>query len=248
MATITTRLSGLFKKMKPGQPVRVEVGDATDRNARSLEQMVDEPSPSNGKKGLLSRLPGSKRDAAISHLHEGFTEVVDLVHDVRGHLRDQADRSERLLTLMSPLPDALETLPETSRNQARMVEAMNTHLDKTDRQADSLNHALTGLAKANEHQGQVLGLIQQQIESSRQTDQQMLHSFSAMNETLQQLSVSNHASAKSLAAVTEQSRTANGRMDDLIRRNSRQMLVMTAANWVLAAAALGLAVFAVLAV
>ena len=246
--TLTTRIGGLLRKMKPARPVAIdynEHGDATGAGAEA-ETGAGAGDGSAGRGSITRRVAGEYRDARVSQLQDGFEEVVGLVQDVRRHLDQQADRSERLLGLMSDLPDAIRTLPESNRNQARMVEAMNGHLARSDRHAEDLNEALGGLARSNEHQGQVLGLIQQQIESSRQTDEQMVASFGTMNETLRQLGLSNHASAKSMALVAEQSKMADGRMKELVQRNSRQMLIMSAANWVLAAAALGLALFAVL--
>lgn len=261
MSTLTARLGGLIRRFRTSQPVEVEARRNVAETAQSLEQLVEEPATiesdhsadSGGhdrepaaKGGLLSRLPGSRRDAAMGQLQEGFNEMVGLIRDVRSHMDQQAERSERMLGLLEKLPEAIESLPETNRNQSRMLEAMNSHLEQTGKQSQQLQKTLQGLANANEHQGQVMGLIQQQVENTHKTEQQMLSSFSSMNQTLQQLSESALASSQAMSQFSQQAYESDQRMDQLVRRTNRQTIILWATSWVVGLAAIGLAAYALI--
>jgi len=245
MSTLTTRLSGMLRRMRGDKKVRVSASRHSEAVA-SLEAMSDnDKSPERG--GLLARISGaSRREATVNHLQEGFNEVVDLIRTVRVHLDQQADRSERLLGLMENLPGALEAMPEASRNQSRMAEAMNAHAEMQNRQAMRLNETLGSLASASEHQSQVMGALQHQIEASNRTDEQLLGSFSAINQTLIQLSQSSQAGVQTLRRVTDQSDRSTQRVENLMRRSVRTMTVMSITAWIAAAAALGVAAWALL--
>ena len=263
-STLGNRLSNMLKRMRPNRAVQVRIKRAMTPNAdpaESLKKLADgevESVPGgngndngsggngNGGQSIMSRMPGAKRDQAIQNLQQGFGEVVDLIRTVRTHLDQQDQRSDRMLSLMENLPDALEALPETNRNQARMAEAISTHVDQQGRQANRLNDALSGLAQASEHQSQVMGVLQQQIEQARQTDEQLLSSFGAMNQTLVQLSESSQANVQAMQRVTEHTEKSDRRMEELVRTNKQHMTALSVTSWVLAAAALGLAAWAVI--
>ena len=254
MSTLTTRLSGLLRKMKGDKKVVVSP-QRREAAVRSLEQLNSNApgapaaaaSNNSAKPSILARVTGNaKREQSVNQLQEGFTEVVDLIRTVRVHLDQQADRSDRLLSLMENLPGALEAIPEASRNQSRMAESMASHADQQNKAITRLNETLGSMATASEHQSQVMGVLQQQIESSRRTDEQLLGSFSAVNQTLIQLSQSSQASVQTLRKVTDQSDRSSQRIEDLMRRNSRTMTTMAIVGWTLAATGLGTAAFALL--
>lgn len=260
MATLTSRLGGIFRKMRLHQPASIDLHDAEPK-AQALRRLSDDelddmPTDidpertgdararnASGGGGFLDKLPGRKRDAAIAQLQSDYGEVIGLVRDVRHHLDSQSDRSERLLELLADLPEALQAIPESNRNQSRMLEALNTHLETSHRSAAELNGAVRTLAGATEHQSQTLGVLQEQIHASRETDDQMLASFGAMSQTLQNLNDTSRQSSSTLRAVTEQTASSEQRLQDLIAKNGRQMFWLSAISWTLAAVALGLAVY-----
>ncbi|MEX0742620.1 MAG: hypothetical protein WD079_07455, partial [Phycisphaeraceae bacterium] len=139
MSALTTRLTGLLRRIKPERTVRVSATGKTakapkpvapperaERAVTSLEELTEPKKTvaSARRTGILSHFPGAKRDERLDNLQEGFTEVVDLMQTVRVRLDEQSDRSDRLMEIMSRLPEAIDALPETNRNQARMLEAL----------------------------------------------------------------------------------------------------------------------------
>lgn len=267
MTALTTRLSGLLRRMKPSRPVTVtaakdgageterrgraadgERPDQAERVITSLEKLTQEPAdqPKPARRtGLLSRISGSaRREERMDHLQEGYNDVVELMHSVRDRLDEQSDRSDQLMQILARLPEAIDALPETNRNQARMLEALQTHLDRQDRQATTLNKSLGDLATATEHQGQVMSVIQRQIEMNHKIDQEMLKGFGAMGTTLERLNDASQFSNETLQKVTEQSKTADENLRKLMKTSTRNMTLLSVASWAMALAAMGAAIYA----
>lgn len=255
MTALATRLSGLLRRMKPARTVRVSATEKpkqvtppveVERAATSLEELTKpEPQPKPAKRsngGLLSRI-GGRKNQRLDHLEDGYGEVVDLMYSVRERLDEQSDRSDQLMEILGRLPEAIDALPETNRNQARMLEALQTHLDRQDRQATTLNKSLSDLAQATDHQGQVMSVIQRQIEMNHKSDQEMLRGFGAMSSTLERLNESSQMSTETLERVTKQGRSSDEKLTKLMKTNTRNMTVLMAATWGLAIAAIGSAIW-----
>src|SRR5688572_21532902 len=106
MSTITTRLGGWTRLFKQDKPVEIDISGPRPR-------------------GFWSRWSGSGRDAAVAELQRGYDEVLALTRAMRDHMDGQAEHNRHMLALLQRLPDALGSLPETNRNQARMLEALH---------------------------------------------------------------------------------------------------------------------------
>ncbi len=218
--------------MQPG-----EGGPATLETPRLAQ-------PPRSRIGFLSFLPGARRDAAISQLQRGFDELVELIQTLRSHMNQQSQRADRMLDIMERLPMALEALPETNRNQARLVEALHTYLEQHGKQTYRLHEAVGSLARATEQQSGVLNLMQAQVQDSRELDQQRFASINAVNESLHHLGANSEMSIETLRRICESSQQNDSRMEHLIERQARHMNVLTAVFSIVVLIALGAAVYA----
>jgi len=268
MATLTAKLSKLFarNRTRPRRPVAIDVFSARrrspDQAAESMREMIDPPKPQPEpvvdadasevkpvRSGLLSRfkkeMPGAKRDAAIAHLKEGYDEVVDLMRTVRGHLTNQSERSQKLLEMMRHMPEALQSLPETNRNQSRMLEVIQTHLEQQRRHGEQFAESMRALTRVTEQQNQIMGVIQQHMDASAATDNKLLGSFNAMNQTLENLNESTRSTSTNLRELNERAESSERRTQEMIDRTSKQMTILSITSWAMAAIALGVAVYAV---
>ena len=260
MATLATRISRFFNRNRTNRrPVAIDIftarrAEPAEVAVDSLRQMSERPAPGHEdaeqpKRGLLSRIkgemPGAKRDQAIADLKAGYDEVVDLMKTVRTHLNDQSERSQHLLELLRHMPEALQSLPETNRNQSRLLEVIQNHLDQQSRHATRFNDSLTTLTRVTEQQTQILGVIQQHMDASSQTDDKLLRSFTAMNQTLENLNDSTRLSANNMRELNERAAADDRRMQQMMEKTGRQMTVLSITSWIMAAIALGVAVYAI---
>jgi hypothetical protein len=228
---LSSRLSSFFdwhRRKKPSPPGGAAQPAAQAESVQALQQHATEHEhePAANKP--------AKRD-------KGYNEVLHLLEDVRQHMKDQANRSERLLQTMEGLPEALRNLPETNRNQVRILEAIEGHLDQQSQNQGNLTSAMNGLAKTTEAQEQNIGIIKEHLGRQEKTDQQMLTSFSSLTNTLGKLNESSQASAASLQQLSERGENREHEMRDLFKRNQKHMAAMSAVSWSLALIALAVA-------
>lgn len=237
--SLKTNMSGWLRKIRGGgSPVTGEVMEF--RPVPPPPELHPRP-----RGGLLSLLPGAKRDAAIAELRRGYDEVILLTRSMRTHMERQGERGDRLLDIMERLPAALQALPETNRNQVRMLEAIQVHLEQYGKQSGKLNEAIITMANATRHQSQVLDAMHQQFEATRDNEQQHFESMNVMNSTLQRMSVSSDASVDTLRHISESGQRSEHRMADLIERNTQHMTKMMIASGVLIFIALSAVAYAI---
>ncbi len=241
MANFSDRVGGFFRRFKRergdsavgvhlnGDDGQNDYSDGFDGDDAATA-VLDEPGHNgngNGNGHGLAK-PNGSRDSTLSKLERGYDEVVDLMQSVRSHLSEQSERSERLVSILEGLPEALRGLPESSRRQAQMLESIQTHLDRQAISGEKLTDAISGLSKSTEAQDQAMSAMQQQLAAQHETDQLMLGSFSQINGTLSQVGESNQASADMLRQLAEHAERSDRQMRDLFSRGQKQMLILAA--------------------
>ncbi len=201
----------------------------------------DGNSNGNGRRFLKRRRDKSSRDRSIAQLQHAYDEVIDLVGTLKQHMESQSERSDRLLTMMEGLPDALKSLPEANRNQTQTLQAIEGHLKQQNHHNEGLTQAIQGLAKAAGNQEHAMSLIQQQLDAGQQSREQMQANFGALSDTLQHMSDSNQAGAQLLHRLSDKHEQSEAQVQQLVARNQRQMTMMSIVSWSLAIVALAVA-------
>ena len=112
------------------------------------------------------------------------TRVMLMVRRIGDHLEGQTQRTERLLELMDRLPPAIDALPEINRQNARFVETLHEHFGQAKRREEALNETLSTLTEASGRQTDVLGLVQQHLDTSGQMAAQLSGTLDTLRETL----------------------------------------------------------------
>jgi ABC-type transporter Mla subunit MlaD len=243
MSVLTSRLSGIFRGRARRFPIAHFTPVALDAQRReqavaSLQRMADAP---GGREDLERR-----RDATLRRLQQGYRQLMQTIQSVNAHLEQHAERSRQLVELLGQLPQALAALPETARNQSRMIEVMHNQFELQNQQSQRMDATLKRLAGAGEQHAAILSLIQQQLDASRATDGDMLGALAAIGGAMSRLGDSSRASADAMQSVGQRLDQADRRMADLVHRQSRQMMTMSIVGWLTAAAALVVAVYALL--
>ncbi len=191
----------------------------------------------------FSWLPGAKRDAAIAKLQEGYYQVVDLIGAMRSHMDSQERRGDQLLVLMENLPQALRSIPEALKNQEQIYMAMHSHLQQHVATARQFGEAVSSLASAADHHSQVLGVIQQQLDSNNHTNQQLTGGFQALNRTLHQINEHHQRSYALLDHFTAHTEKADARIQSLLTSNRKHMTLLTVLTWLIALLTLSAAAY-----
>jgi len=176
----------------------------------------------------------SPREATLRELKRGYGDAVETMSAVRSHIEQQGERSNRALEMLEGMPELIRTLPDQNRNQTALLQSIQEHLDQQQKTGRELNQTLSRLADATSQQELAIGRMQE-------NSQQITTAMDRLTETVQSVSTANRATVEKLEQVFERSQANEQRAQELYRKSRRQALVMSAASWILAAGALGLA-------
>lgn len=237
MSKLSTRFGNVmqwFKRSKKEAAIETEPAFDGGMDIDIAPNAMDEVELPTKKEKLT-------RETALAKLQEGYDQVVDLLGNVRTHMEQQSQRSERLLTMLEGMPEAIKTLPEVTRNQTRTLEAIQGNLETQTHHNGRLADALDGLSRTTEQHEQAMTAIGQQLDAGQQTSERMLDSFGALGGTLNQMSDSNEASADMLRRIAEQDSKAAEQVRELFLRNQKHMTTMSVVSWSLAIVALTVA-------
>jgi len=213
MPGLKERLGGLLGKMRRHHPPVEVDGGGADTDQLPVE---------------------SPREATLRELKRGYGDAVDTMNAVRTHIEQQGERSRRALEMLEGMPELIRTLPDQQRNQTALLQSIQEHLDQQQATGRNLNQTLSRLADATGEQERALGRMQE-------NSQQITGALDRLTVTVQDVSTANRDTVDKLEQVFERSQAHEQRAQDLYRRGRRQSLMMSAASWVLAAGALGVA-------
>lgn len=208
-------IRNLFRGRK--EPVAIDLSDE-DR----LHAEVVDHGGADGNALVAERRP--KR--SMAELQQGYEEVMGLVRRVGDHLDAQAKRTEKLLTLMERMPQALDALPEINRQNARLLEAISEHLSQSKNRETALNDTLRSLGESSSQQTEVLGLLQRQFDISTQSAEKMTETLGNFSEALSNLAATNNRSTDVLSRIVDAADERESRMASMVSRSERW-------NWVI---------------
>lgn len=180
------------------------------------------------------------KEVTLNQLKQGYSEVVETMKSVRTHLEEQSGRSEQMLGLMQDLPEVLRSIPEGTRTQTRMLEAIHANLQQQNETSTHLTSAITGLASAAASQEKALTQISDHITDEQDTRGQLNEGVATLNSTLGHVMDSNVATRDSMGAVVEQTRVNDERMRQMYQRSQKMNTAMVLLCLALATGALAL--------
>jgi hypothetical protein len=163
-------------------------------------------------------------------------EIMSLVRTIGEHVIRHNERAERLLTVLEGLPQALASLPDHARQNAQLLELLSHHARQTEARDASLSAALANLNRTASQQTDVMGLLQQQLDSNAQSEARIIESIDTMPQTLRQVA---ERSERACELLSDISRSAELRERQFIRSIVRIQYWMIAAVLLCALAAGG---------
>lgn len=205
-------LEGLRKMLRGRKdPVAIDLTDDQREKAAQTER--------NGDGELVVERRSKSR--SMAELQQGYDEVMGLVRKVGDHLDTQSQRTEKLLSLMERMPQALDALPEINRQNSQLLQALNEHLSQSKKRETTLNDTLRSLGESSSQQTEVLGLLQRQLDSSTRSAEQMTETLSSFSEALTNLAATNNRSTDILARIVESAEQRDARMATMASRGDR---------------------------
>lgn len=189
-----------------------------------------------GTNSDLAAPEGEAREATLTQLRRGYNELVDTMKAVRGHLEEQSQQSARMLEVMQALPDLLRAIPESNRNQTRVLEAIHANLEHQNRASGELASALAGLTQAT-------AKIGTHMADADETQRGITQRLTQLDSTLGSMDTSNREARDAVRQLMSDSDAKDRATRELVTRSQRQVVVLSVVSWALAIAALATAAF-----
>lgn len=187
-----------------------------------------------------------RRDESLLQIKTGYTQVVETMQAVRKHMEEQANRYERMIELFDGMPEVLRSIPKTNETNTQILQAVHCHIENQNQMIGQLNDTLRDLSDSTDGQQQNLKLIQQQLEASQQSDQQLLRSLGTLGDSMQQMNSVSAENVKAMTRVAEQARATDQEVKQLLEKSQQRFTLMFAASAVVSVLALAMAVFLVM--
>ena len=258
MSILTQRLSGIFRMFRPvelklhGDEHVIRAKRNTERTNQLAINLSDEETVDldpaelqvaiEKHPGMMKRLKiarGGGRETAMQELRRGYNEVVDLARSVRVALDQQSTQTAKMAEVLDKLPRALESLPETNRNQGRMVEAMHSFLQQQELRDGQMQVAIGEMAARNDQQTEILMVMQQQFDVSQANQQVMHQTMGKLCNTLFELSTSSSDMTTAMVEIATRMENRDEQVADLVKGQRRGLMMAAAVGALLMLAGLG---------
>jgi ABC-type transporter Mla subunit MlaD len=182
--------------------------------------------------------PWNKYGPAINQLQEGFGTLTELMGAIRENLDRQGKRQDELVQYLAHLPQALQSLPESSRIHGETLRAIHQQLENQNSQQEKLAQILQKLGTSGGEQKETLNEIRDNVESLRQTDEAISSNLSNLGTALQSVSQNSATGAQVLDQMRERIDTRDGQLERILQKQGTRFTTMLSIAIFLSIAAL----------
>ncbi|HWE02311.1 MAG TPA: hypothetical protein VG326_07840 [Tepidisphaeraceae bacterium] len=244
--TLTTffgRLGNMFRRpthdLATEQSVAEQPAASEVSSSHDLSAITGGPdNHDSGETRTTFLRPWTRRDQGIEHLQVGMSALTDLMATIRGNLERDAQRQDEILAYLSRLPQAIDSLPETSRVQGETLKAIQQGIDQQNAQQSKLAEVLERIVQADdEHREALLG-VRDRADTIAQREQEIGRSLSTASVALETVSKNSESSARVLENLRDNLSSRDSDWESVIRRQNTRLTTMLTAAIVMSMAAL----------
>ena len=188
-------------------------------------------------------LPSRRRDRREMQANQ-YEQVVGLIERIGKHLDTQAERSDRMVTLLERLPDALDSLPDIKQNSEQLTSVLEQHFKSQREREEQLRGTIEELGVGSTKQAEALSLIRDEIHAGGEREIQMTEVMGDFRTTLGTIGETNERSVEVLKELAIRSRDQEGRFAHLLERQNRTLMIVAGAAVVSSIAGLVVAIIA----
>jgi len=242
--TLFNRIGSLFRRTSPDLILEETPIDraALPDFSSTQEQSSVRRSPAvveaidTGERTTFLR-PWTKRDQGIDQLQTGMSALTDLMATIRGNLERDAQRQDELLAYLSRLPQAIESLPESSRVQGEALKAIQQGIEQQNTQQSKLAEVLEKMHQADgEHREALIG-VRDRADTIAQQEQAIGASLSTASVALETVSKNSESSARVLENLRDNLSSRDSDLERVIRRQNTRFATMLTVAIVMSMAA-----------
>ncbi len=226
-----TQAEKLFEALHASEQVRRSTSSDPDADLRRPERAT----------AMIESKPSRKAQPIAGATLES-SDVVSLVKRIGEHLDEQSASADQMITLLEKFPDALSALPELNRQSTRLIEIAAEAQQHAQTRDGVMNKTLNRIGDATEKHTEVLGLLQQQLDSNGQTSQRMNVTLDSFQQVLSEMSASSAKSVEVLSKMAKASERREFRISTTLAKSQKWMIAAMIFCGAVSALALGVAV------
>lgn len=207
--------------------------------ARSNADVLDEK-PQPERPNFIA--PWTRRSASLDQLRDGYDRVVRMMDAMSQHFERHDRRAEQMTESVIRMAGTLEKLAESQRLQGEFIQTIAKGVDAAGRTTGALSNTLGQLPATLTAQAEAMRAVARQMETSQQTESQLVHSVQRFGLAVDTLRESGAVQVETLQRLHAGDHEQREALKGFIREQSRRFI------WVIAiAATLGLLTVATLA-
>ena len=245
------RLREVAKTNPPNQPQPQSQPKITDQvNARAdcivSPSKQSDPEVSTRTNTVRSFLSSSRKREKREVEARNYEQVVHLIEHIGNHLDTQAQRSDRMVSLLERLPKALDALPDIRKNSEQLTSAIENHFDAQEQRDTKLRDAIEELGAGADRQTEALTLIQNEIQAGQKREAELATVLTDFRSTLKNMSETSERSVEVLKNLTVRSREQENRFAGILERQNKTLMIVAGAVVISSIAGLVVAILAIL--
>ncbi len=182
---------------------------------------------------VLSRVGPAIPEPNNYKLQQSYDSLLETVQELRGLLDGQVRRQEELLHRLSAMPQAVETLPQTSRMQSEMLDVITDRLAMHAQQQKKINETLGGISGGKDSTESIRRL-REQIETGNEIDRQLVESFNRFSMMIDRLQSANAHAVDCLEQVRHTYAASAMQVQDWIEKSKNRNTWMVNSAFVMA--------------
>ncbi|MHC4092341.1 MAG: hypothetical protein ACYSVY_19065 [Planctomycetota bacterium] len=194
--------------------------------------------------GPLSRR--RQHEQALATLQHGYRQVAELIDSIHTHLKSQDRRTREIARALNRLAETTSRLPEAAEGQEEKLGAIAAQIEASNDRARRWEQTLLDLPKLADAQREALTVVGRQFDTIQESDRQMAATLDGLRTALTSWGESSTAATEALIALQASAATRNQRLDALMTSQSRRFTLLFVMTTVLALAAIGTGIIALL--
>lgn len=222
--------------MSEQQTLLTKLGNLFRRNSRNGDLPLHGDTSIEPRSTFLR--PWAKRDVAVQNLQDSFDTLTGLMSTIRQSLDSQGKRQDELLTYFAHLPEALRSIPESSRLHGEALHAIHQQLEQQNVNQDRLGEILEKIVANDGAQKQNIDEIRDRMDSIRETDQVISTNLNSLGSALQSVTRNSTAGAQVLENLRDRFETRDSQLEQILHRQGTRFTTMLSIAIFLSIAAL----------
>ncbi len=162
-----------------------------------------------------------RREEDVTTLQNGLASMSAMMSTLRQYLDDQNARHEELLTYLSQLSHALQSIPDTGRVQSETLRVLHQQIAFQNAQHKQLSEMLRKISESSGSQQEIVETLRDRVETLYKNDEIISETIQNMGTSIQVVTQQSQTNTMVLERLRDNLVNRDGELERAIRRENR---------------------------